>query len=116
MEYAELWASLRINSLMCVILGRHISLPNHRVLKSLVLVSLINYQISFSFASSNWPFQISSFRVGSTSIVIVASFTIPRLRYLISLCSSGCILLAKVMLQYFLCLSASATTLAFLGW
>jgi hypothetical protein len=53
--------------------------------------------------------------VCSTSIVTVALFTIARLRYLISLCNSGCILLGKVALQYFLCLKASAMTLALLG-
>jgi hypothetical protein len=101
-------------------LGMHICFPNHRVPrlsseKALVLLSLINCRISISFASSNCPFQISASKVGSTSIATVASFTIARLKYLISLCNSGRILLAKVTLQYFLQLSASATTLAFPG-
>jgi hypothetical protein len=84
--------------------------------KALVLLSLINCRISYSFASSNCPFQIFSSKVGSTSIATVASFTIARLRYLISLCNYGRILLAKVALQYFLWLSASPTTLASPGW
>jgi hypothetical protein len=99
----------------------HIHFPNHRVPqlsyeKALVLLSVINCCISFSFVSSNCPFRISASKVGSTSIAIVASFTIARLRYLISLCNSGRILLAKVVFQYFLWLSASANTLAFPGW
>jgi hypothetical protein len=86
MEYAKSWASLRITSLMCFRLGTHIYLPNHRVpwlssKKSLVLLSLINCRISCSFTSSNWPFRISSSRVGSTSIITLVPFTIPRLRY-----------------------------------
>jgi hypothetical protein len=114
-------SSLRINSLMCFRLGTHIHLSNHMVPwlsseKSLVLLSQINCHISFNFASFNWPSRISASRVGSTSIVTVASFTIPRLRYSISLHSFGRILLAKVVLQYFLWLSASTTTLAFAGW
>jgi hypothetical protein len=102
-------------------LGTHIHFPNHRVpqlssRKALVLLSLINCRISFSFASSNFPFRIFASKVGLTSIATVVSFTIARLRYLISLCNSGHILLAKVALQYLLRLSASATTLAFPGW
>jgi hypothetical protein len=74
------------------------------------------HEVSFSFVSCNCPFQISASKVGSTSIVTVASFTIARIRYLISLFNSGHILLAKVALQYFLRLTASATTLSFPGW
>jgi hypothetical protein len=119
-EYAESWASQSMSSLRCFRLGTHIRFSNHKVPwlsfeKSLVLLSLINCLISFNFASSNSPSQISASKVGSTYIVTVASFTIVRLRYLISLHNSGRILLAKVALQYFLRLSASSTTLAFLG-
>jgi hypothetical protein len=101
--------------------GTHIRFPNHRVprlssRKALVLLSLINCRISFSFASSNCPFQISTSKVGSTSIATVVSFTIARLRYLISIYNSGRSLLAKVALQYFLRQSASATMLAFPRW
>jgi hypothetical protein len=96
-------------------------LPNHKVPslsseKSLVLLSRINCHISFSFACSNWPSLISTSSVGSTFLVTEASFTIPWLRYSISLRSSSRILLANVALQYFLRLSASATTLTFPGW
>jgi hypothetical protein len=100
-------------------LGMHIHFPNHRVpslssKKALVMLSLINCRISYSFASSNCP-QISTSKVSSTSIVSVASFIIARLRYLISLCNSGCILLAKVALLYFLRLQVSAIALALPG-
>jgi hypothetical protein len=120
-EYAESWTSQSMSSLRCFRLGTHIHFPNHRVPrlsseKVLVLLSLINCRISFSFVSSNCPFRIYASKVGSTSITIVASFTIAKLRYLISLCNSGHILLAKDALQYFLWLSVSATTLAFPGW
>jgi hypothetical protein len=111
---------MRINSLMCFILGMLICSPNHKVSllsseKSLVLLYLINCHISFSFASSNWPSRISASIFDLTSIIIVASFTIPRLRYSISLHNSGRIILAKVVLQYISWLSVSATTLAFPG-
>jgi hypothetical protein len=120
-EYAESWASRRINSQIGFRLGTHIYFPNHKVplsslVKSLVLFSFISCRISLSFPSSSWAFLISDSNVGSTSIAIVASFTIARLWYLISWHSSGRILLAKVVLQYFLWLKASATTLAFPGW
>jgi hypothetical protein len=120
-EYVESWASRSMSSLRCFWLGTHICFPNHRMPwlsaeKVLVLLSLINYHISFSFASSNCPSQISASKVGSTSIVTVAPFTIARLIYLISLRNSGCILLAKVALQYFLWLKASAITFALPGW
>jgi hypothetical protein len=96
-----------MSSLRCFRLGTHIHFPNHRVRwlsseKSLVLLSLINCRISFSFASSNCLSRISASKAGSTSIATAASFTIVRLRYLISLCNSGHIILAKVALQYFL--------------
>jgi hypothetical protein len=99
-EYVESWTSQRISSLRCFRLGTHIRFPNHRVPwlsyeKSLVFLSLINYCISCSFASSSCLSQISASKVGSTSITTVASFTIVRLRYLISLCNSGRILLQK---------------------
>jgi hypothetical protein len=106
-EYAESWASRSMSSLRCFQLGTHSHFPNHRVPwlsseKSLVLLSWINYRISFSFVSSNCPSRISASKVGSTSIVSTTSFTIVRLRYLIYLRNSGHILLAKVALQYFL--------------
>jgi hypothetical protein len=96
-------------------------LPNHKVPwlsseKSLVLLSRINCYMYFNFASSNWPSWISASRVGSTSVVTLALFTIPRLRYSICLRNSVCILLVKVALQYFLRHSAFATTLAFSEW
>jgi hypothetical protein len=102
-EYVESWASRRISSLRCFRLGTHIRFPNHRVpwlssKKALALLSLVNCHISYSFASSSCLSQISTSKVGSTSIMTVASFTIVRLRYLISLRNSGCIHLAKVAL------------------
>jgi hypothetical protein len=120
-EYAESWASRSMSSLSCFRLGTHVHFPNHRVpwlssKKSLVLLSLINYRISFSFASSNCPSRISASKVGSTSIVTATSFTIVRLRYLISLRNSSHILVAKVALQYFLRLKASAMTFTLPGW
>jgi hypothetical protein len=120
-EYAELWASQSMSSLRCFRLGTHIHFPNHRVPwlsseKSLILLSLINCRISFSFGPSNYPSRISASKVCSTSIAITSSFTIARLRYLISLRNSGRILLAKVALQYFLQLKASAMTFSLPGW
>jgi hypothetical protein len=120
-EYAESWTSRSMSFLWCFRLGTHIRFPNHRVPwlsseKSLVLLSLINCHISFSFASSNYPFWISTSKVGLTSIVTVTSFTIARLRYLISLRNYGCIIMANVALQYFLWLMALAMTLNLPGW
>jgi hypothetical protein len=83
--------------------------------KSLVALSRISCCISFNLASPNCPSRISASRVGSTSIATLVSFNTPRLRYLISLHNSDGILRAKVALQYFLRLSASATTFAFSG-
>jgi hypothetical protein len=62
------------------------------------------------------PSRIFASKVGSTSIVTLDSFTMLRLRYSISLHCSSCIFLAKVVLQYFLRLGASTTTLVFPGW
>jgi hypothetical protein len=120
-KYAESWASLSINSLMCFWLGTHIHFPNHRVPwlsseKSLVLLSLINCHISVSLGSSSCPPHISNSKVGSTFIATVRSFTIERLRYSISWRNSGHIRWSNVALQYFFWLKASAMTLTLPGW
>jgi hypothetical protein len=81
----------------------HIRLPNHKV----PCLQLCIFQLPFSdfyfYSRLNFHYYLSFVYH-------------PRLRYSTDLRNSGGILRVKVALQYFLRLSASATTLAFSGW